>query len=319
MEKIAKMLCSLCALMSCAAQVGAQTQFSAPNGNSADVRRTQVMQFHPQHGEARLQSAPQEPLLLAPDVISTEPGPWSLHISRNPMSPSPTLDTVSFSEVTAQLRGNFTKSRKAEPSALRALTPYSPSPADCRALGHKPANFLSNKAQQRRQLLYPLVQQAACRHRIPVDLFDALIMQESAYDISARSPVGAFGLAQLMPATARDLGADQYSVRSNLDGGARYLKAQLSKFASAPLALAAYNAGPARVAARWAVPNISETRYYVASIIAKWQRLSVHQPLRLLIAPAAGTVTNRNLAYAANAQAPKNWQQATRSIGILQF
>ncbi|WP_342778605.1 lytic transglycosylase domain-containing protein, partial [Paracoccus laeviglucosivorans] len=70
-------------------------------------------------------------------------------------------------------------------------------------------------------------------------LFQAMIWQESRFDPRARSPKGAMGLTQLMPGTAQLLGVDPRDPMQNLDGGARYLLAQLQAFRSPMLALAA--------------------------------------------------------------------------------
>ena len=105
-------------------------------------------------------------------------------------------------------------------------------------------------------------------------LFQAMIEAESAYDPTAISPKGAFGLGQLMPATARDLGVDPRNASQNLDGAARYLLAQLAEFGRVDLALAAYNAGPHRVVQYSGVPPFAETRTYIARIQAIRTRLS---------------------------------------------
>lgn len=97
-------------------------------------------------------------------------------------------------------------------------------------------------------------------------LFRALIQAESAFDPLALSPKGAIGLGQLMPGTARELGVDPYDLHQNLDGAARYFLAQLSRFGSVELALAAYNAGPHRVEEYSGVPPYTETRNYIARI-----------------------------------------------------
>lgn len=101
------------------------------------------------------------------------------------------------------------------------------------------------------------------------DLFVAMIRQESGFNPRAVSPVGAQGLGQLMPDTARLLGVrDPFNPEENLDGAARYLTAQLSRFGDVRLALAAYNAGPLRVEQYGDVPPFRETRDYVAKITA---------------------------------------------------
>ncbi len=101
-------------------------------------------------------------------------------------------------------------------------------------------------------------------------LLQALIWQESRFSIGARSPVGAFGLTQIMPGTAGDLGIypDYYdSPYLQVEGGARYLAAQLARFDGNIInALAAYNAGPGRVIEYGGVPPFTETQHYVRVI-----------------------------------------------------
>lgn len=107
---------------------------------------------------------------------------------------------------------------------------------------------------------------AARRHGVPEDLFLRLVQQESGWNANAKSHKGALGLAQLMPQTARRLGVDPHDPQQNLEGGARYLKAQFVKFRSWPLALAAYNAGPGAVERYGGVPPYAETKNYVKVI-----------------------------------------------------
>lgn len=101
-------------------------------------------------------------------------------------------------------------------------------------------------------------------------LLQALIWQESRFSIGARSPVGAFGLTQIMPGTASDLGINPEYYDSpylQVTGGARYLAAQLATFdGNVVNALAAYNAGPGRVFEYGGVPPFKETRHYVTVI-----------------------------------------------------
>ncbi|HEV8033244.1 lytic transglycosylase domain-containing protein [Yoonia sp.] len=109
-------------------------------------------------------------------------------------------------------------------------------------------------------------QVAATRHGIPVGLFLRLVAQESGWNPTARSVKGALGLAQLMPETARALGVDPLDPAQNLEGGARYLRAQYEAFGSWPLALAAYNAGPGAVERYRGIPPFAETQNYVQVI-----------------------------------------------------
>lgn len=100
-----------------------------------------------------------------------------------------------------------------------------------------------------------------------------LVKQESGFSIGARSPAAAFGLTQLIPGTAKDLGVypGYYDdPQLQLDGGARYLLEQLSTFGSMPLALAAYNAGPGAVQKYGGIPPYPETQDYVVRITANY-------------------------------------------------
>jgi soluble lytic murein transglycosylase-like protein len=112
----------------------------------------------------------------------------------------------------------------------------------------------------------PVAREAARRHGIPEDLFLRLIQQESNWNPTAKSHADAYGLAQLIPSTARYLGVDIRDPYQNVDGGARYLKEQYRTFGSWRLALAAYNAGPGAVRKYSGVPPFKETRNYVKVI-----------------------------------------------------
>lgn len=109
----------------------------------------------------------------------------------------------------------------------------------------------------------------ASRTGISVDLLGALVWEESRWNSKAVSPKGAVGLTQLMPKTAQELGVDPTNPIANLAGGARYLKMQLDRFDDLELALAAYCAGPERVAAARGVPAIPEVRSYIDAIITR--------------------------------------------------
>ncbi|MDR7101933.1 lytic transglycosylase domain-containing protein [Croceicoccus sp. BE223] len=114
------------------------------------------------------------------------------------------------------------------------------------------------------------VAELAAKYDISPALFEALVWQESRWNEGARSPVGARGLAQLMPGTAAQMGVNPDDPHANLEGGARYLRQQLDTFGGdIEKALAAYNAGPGRVHRAGGVPAITETRKYVAAIMAR--------------------------------------------------
>lgn len=104
-------------------------------------------------------------------------------------------------------------------------------------------------------------------------LFRSNIEIESGYNTNARSSVGAIGLGQLMPETARDLNVDPHNWQQNLDGSARYLLMMLVQFGDAQLALAAYNAGPNAVEQYAGIPPYRETQNHVSRVLAVFNRL----------------------------------------------
>jgi hypothetical protein len=126
-----------------------------------------------------------------------------------------------------------------------------------------------------RAAYWPIVRDAECRHGLPGGLLDALVLQESRYRPAAVSRAGASGLAQLMPATAADLGVfDRFDPVANIDAGARYLRSMIKRYNSVPLALAAYNAGLGAVDRAGGIPFNSETPGYVSRVLGFWNHAS---------------------------------------------
>lgn len=116
-----------------------------------------------------------------------------------------------------------------------------------------------------------LITEHASRHALQPDFVRAVIQAESAFNPFARSPKGAMGLMQLMPATAAEYKVlNAYDPAENIRGGVAYLKSLLTRFdGDVSLALAAYNAGPGAVEKYGrAVPPYKETRNYVSKITA---------------------------------------------------
>jgi soluble lytic murein transglycosylase-like protein len=118
-----------------------------------------------------------------------------------------------------------------------------------------------------------IMHEAATRYGLDPRLIAAVAHQESRYNPTAVSPVGAMGMMQLMPQTAKYLGvSNPFDARENVMGGARYLKTLLDTFdGDLDLTLAAYNAGPGAVRRYRGVPPYQETMNYVASIKKNYQ------------------------------------------------
>ena len=117
----------------------------------------------------------------------------------------------------------------------------------------------------------PIIDREATKNKVDAGLVRAVVEAESAYSPCAVSAVGAMGLMQLMPATAESLQVtDPYDPSQNITAGTQYLKQMLERYGGdIAKALAAYNAGPARVDAAGGVPPIPETQEYVRKIMGK--------------------------------------------------
>jgi hypothetical protein len=103
-------------------------------------------------------------------------------------------------------------------------------------------------------------------------LVRAVMRHESGFNAGAVSPKGAQGLMQLMPGTAASMGVkNAFDPEQNIAGGVGYLRQCLDRFQhNVPLAVAAYNAGPERVAQCGAVPPINETQNFVTNVMGSY-------------------------------------------------
>ena len=118
----------------------------------------------------------------------------------------------------------------------------------------------------------PAIAAAEGRHGIPKDMLARLLWQESRYreDIitgKVRSPVGALGIAQFMPATAREMGIDPLDPFAAIDAAGRYLARLYRSTGSWAQALAAYNWGIGNVQRKGLAQAPRETRNYYTSIL----------------------------------------------------
>ncbi|MGM0677873.1 lytic transglycosylase domain-containing protein [Ectothiorhodospira marina] len=115
----------------------------------------------------------------------------------------------------------------------------------------------------------------ARHHRVDQELIRAIITVESCFDRFAVSRVGAEGLMQLMPGTAREVGVDNtFDPQQNIRGGVTYFTRMLDRFeGDLTLALAAYNAGPGAVERYGGVPPFRETQGYIERVFNEYRLL----------------------------------------------
>lgn len=120
-----------------------------------------------------------------------------------------------------------------------------------------------------------IVKEAATKYGVDEKFIKSIINQESGFNPNATSYVGAMGMMQLMPETAKDLGVrNAYDPKDNIMGGVKYIKQQLDRFGGDKRkALAAYNAGPGAVEKYGGIPPYSETQNYVKNIMGMYESL----------------------------------------------
>jgi len=117
-----------------------------------------------------------------------------------------------------------------------------------------------------------LIHKYASHYGVDPSLVRAVMRHESGFNPQAVSPKGAQGLMQLMPGTAAQMGVQNpFDPEQNIAGGVGYLRLCLDRFGhSVPLAVAAYNAGPERVAQSQGIPSIPETQNFVKNVLGTY-------------------------------------------------
>lgn len=127
-----------------------------------------------------------------------------------------------------------------------------------------------------------LVEEMARRNGLPPEIVHSVAQVESAYQTRAVSPKGAIGVMQLMPGTAKQMGADPHDPEQNIAAGAQLLRELLLKYENDPnpvrRALAAYNAGPGAVSKYGGVPPYRETQQYVEKVLERYWKLVKAKP-----------------------------------------
>lgn len=143
-----------------------------------------------------------------------------------------------------------------------------------------------------------IIAQAASMHQLDSGLIKAVMHTESGFNPSARSPVGAQGLMQLMPATARRFAvSNAYDPAQNVLGAAKYLSFLLKRFNyNTELALAAYNAGEGNVDKYRGIPPFRETQDYVRRVMSRYKNLYAANVTTPAVSAAPSSASSNNLA-----------------------
>jgi soluble lytic murein transglycosylase-like protein len=119
-----------------------------------------------------------------------------------------------------------------------------------------------------------IIYKAAKKNGVAAPLLKAIIKAESNFNPRAVSRKGALGLMQIMPGNLKSLNIrDPFDPKQNIMGGARYFKRMMNRFGGKlPLAIAAYNAGPEKVARYQRIPPIKETENYVRRVLKYYNK-----------------------------------------------
>ena len=135
-------------------------------------------------------------------------------------------------------------------------------------------NMTQTKLEKRAADYMPTITTYAQAYKVDPRLVKAIISVESCFDRRAVSAVGAQGLMQLMPSTAKQLGVpNSFNAIDNIRGGILYFSKMLARFNNnTELALAAYNAGPLAVEKYGGIPPYPETKGYVKKVLKHYNK-----------------------------------------------
>jgi len=159
-----------------------------------------------------------------------------------------------------------------------------------------------------------IINAKAQQYGLPPALVRSVIWQESRGNPKAISPVGAQGLMQLMPATAKELGVkNPFDPVENIDGGVRYLKSRIDKVGLVN-GIAAYNAGLGNVQKYKGVPPFKETQNYVSNILKNFNA-EPESPAVNMSSPMIGP-SPRSFVQGLKDQINQPIQNLRRSLGI---
>ncbi len=185
-------------------------------------------------------------------------------------------DMYSYRDANGVLHFTNIKPRGADRKKWKVLFKTGPGKAaairgDCEGCDRVPAR---DRSAARYSRYDTFILEAAALYQIPETLIRAVIKVESDYDPRVVSRVGAMGLMQLMPVTAKGEGlADAFDPRLNILAGTRQLRRWANKYnGDLVLTLAAYSAGPGSVARYGGnVPPYETTQRYIRMVLAEYE------------------------------------------------
>lgn len=207
---------------------------------------------------------------------------YSPDLARQKLAGNQTVEFhgVGFPDIrTDRTPQHFFNAVTADPTQWNQLVAWRASKTEggeAQPIAHVRCMGLSPQAVARRVDRYEhLINEFSQRYNVSSNLVKAVVTEESCFNNTALSHVGAQGLMQLMPETANWLKVrDPEDPKDNLKGGVRYLSSLLREFESVELALAAYNAGPGNVRRYNGVPPFAETRAYLQKVKSNYRRYS---------------------------------------------
>ena len=161
----------------------------------------------------------------------------------------------------AKLRQEIDKNSTSAATKAQAAQRVQKTAAAEKTVAAEPVNYANPQ-------LTHMIHEAAAKYAVDPKLVSAVAEVESGGDQNAVSSAGAIGVMQLMPDTAAELGVNPYDMKSNVEGGAKYLREMLDTFdGDVKKAVAAYNAGPNAVKAYGGVPPYAQTQNYVTNVL----------------------------------------------------
>ena len=178
---------------------------------------------------------------------------------------------VVFTKVSHHHEYDFTSVVQTEPIEKSEVVPETVGPSLAEFITEPKSREIMDdlsEMDKAAKFYYPIILKASRKHKVDPLLVKAIIVAESGFNPRAVSRMGARGLMQLMPRTARSLGLkDSFDPEKNIDAGVRYFKKLLVGFnGDVSLALAAYNAGIGKVRQHGGIPPLSQTMRYVKKV-----------------------------------------------------